>query len=317
MIFESEFSRNFFLNITAKYFGSENKAILKLKDIPQWVGFLKNISYEGSIFSNARTLLSNSSFYGFSNDFCKNSINDGWDVSIIDSVLYPCLRKNSLDINNYEDIKLIPSYIESIFYKDDGWEDSLRKSLSSKDMRNIKRIYKKVSNNFNFSWVKLTDLVERPIEFKNVIDTYNYNLLKYKEKNNYYSYPILDEISKSSLGEHVFIGMRYNLTGCLVQACLIFMDIHNKSIHYLVQGINHQLISTEFNLYVAAYCDVYNLMDEYSIVSLYMGRGLEKEKKSIGANFSRVIYNGCRLLNHAYENELEIIINKANGHFNI
>jgi len=270
--------------------------IVQLKDIPQWVGFLKSVGVKNTPLDDCSTFLSNGYFYNFSSrtPINKLDINHEAEIHFIPTLRDEC---NASILETQGFIK-IPSYIESCLEIVDSLDFQLKHSLGNKRYKDIKRLTNKGRKCYPIIFYDWQDIQGNNCLLNAFAKLHEYNSFKYNHNYNLYNYDALKKLFESHLKKNIFIGLRYDKENSrYVQGFIFLVGQKYSDIYLLAQGSNIDMIQNGNNLYVAMLYELFNFAYSRKIFSIYLGRGSELNKRKIGANKFFLLNNWIKPIN--------------------
>lgn len=177
----------------------------------------------------------------------------------------------------------VPCFVESALQLKGSVEETLREAISSKRVRELNRMGRKVANRFTMSFYRGDELKSKPEIVTTAAALHALNTEKYTSATNFYPREALQFLVDSPLGPELVIGIRTDReNGQAVQVVLCFQ--RGEELYYLAQGIDHERVLKEFDLYTASYLDLYAFAEQCNVTKIFFGRGKHPQKARLGAN---------------------------------
>ena len=295
----------------------------QLKNIPQWMGFLKQLQEENCPLSDLKTLLFGGYFYNFTSPVptmkkLEAALNTAVSLNA-DMLMLPTVRNNvGSEILRENGFHKIPFYLESIFKIEGGSvEDTLVKSVGRKQFRYMRNSMLRAKEHYHFSFHASQELLEKPELLKTAAHLHHMNASKYAHAINYYNEDSLKGILESPIGQNFYVGLRQCKTSLKpIQVCLLFIEPKFSHIYFLAQGIAVEQQKAPANLYLAIFFEIYLLAESLGIQAVQLGRGGHINKRKMGANHFFLLNNWIKTANNSTESALLKLTTKAEHFWN-
>lgn len=269
---------------------SIEKPVIELDRIVHWKAHMRMIGRVESKLSKRKALFFGGYLYNFSTppigaEEITQAIEYGRENGA-EIVVVPTVRDVD-DCGGLEDahFKRVPCFIESVVEIDGAVFDDVRARIGGKRYREMLRRDRAVSDEYEMSLYKGSELRENDELVQLVADLHNENIKKYSYPTNFYSKSVIKRLSESSLADGVIVGIRSRRSDSYpVQVFIWLFSRERSELYSLVQGIRHEDVPRKHNLYVAAKCDLYRFAESKNVKKIYCGRGNQLEKYRLGAN---------------------------------
>lgn len=291
--------------------------VLRLDRLMHWQAVKSTFNVETPNLDAAKTLVCGGYFYGFStpalqNEEIENVLSMGRHYKV-EQYLVPTVRddvENSVLIS--AGFTRIPWFVESTFDIESTVDCDLMRRLGNKDFRELKRLTTRVQKSYRWDWYKASDLACDVRLIETVANLHEQNTLKYGHTVNLYPALVIENLANSPLGEHLLIGLRFEIeTGKAVQAVICLEDTKRADLFVLVHGRDYSHDSKGQNFYNTLFYELYQLAERRMLRTIYLGRGNHKLKKKLGANRFRVLSNWVLVNDSESRRQLDSICKAA------
>ncbi len=283
-----------FLSVAESVFKNVNglhDSRCRLKDNLYWQAMLKNTPVRVPKLCEKETWIRGGYFFNFSTPVPTSEEMSLWcDPKNPTPVLIPGVTEPVTPEAEKIGFGSIPAFVETAYEIVGDLEGTLKSRLGGKDARELLRLRRRVQEEYILESLNTNQLLQQTDLFSEVVRLLLLNSEKHGAKTALYQESSLKQLLESSISDSIRIFLRRNRQGIAVQALFCYDDRTNKELFYATQGIDHEKVEPKHNLYTTAYLDLFELAEREGYKRVWLGRGKEKDKLRIGANYARNLY---------------------------
>jgi hypothetical protein len=189
----------------------------------------------------------------------------------------------------------LPAFVESTFEWEGELDDSLRAVVGSDQLRRIRRHVRRAAERYPLRFYSADEIGAQPDLIPTFAHLHGLNLKQHGLSGNFFSASVLRALLASTLRPHFAAGLRVGARdGLPVQVLLLLTDRSEAALYGLVQGIDHERVAHDVNLFVASCYALYRHAAGLGLRRVRMGRGGVEEKRRLGANRHRLLCHWIR-----------------------
>lgn len=163
------------------------------------------------------------------------------------------------------------------------WEDHVRRVCKPRGYLNLRRQMRLLEPHYRTEWMTLGELVRDRALFDRACTIYLKNARKFAHPAIHFSREVMLALADGPYARDFSVALTHGDAG-LVKLVVCFIDPGARYLAFLVQGIDHDAVPPEHNLYNHIYVSIYELMRERGLDVFDMGRGFVEQKLRLGCN---------------------------------
>ncbi|MFH0908267.1 MAG: GNAT family N-acetyltransferase [bacterium] len=201
-------------------------------------------------------------------------------------LLVPTVR----DIDDSSDLtaagfRPLPCFVESIARLGPDLDADLRARVGADRFRQIKRMVRRVERQYEFLFLRAADMEQDSGLVAEIARLHGLNISQHDFGVNFFRSEALQHVLQSPLRDRLLVGMRCDRgDGAPRQAVITLLCEETGELFALAQGIDHEHVAREMNLYITLYYRLYEYGAAHGAHVFHLGRGAQDEKRRLGAN---------------------------------
>lgn len=199
----------------------------------------------------------------------------------------------------------LPCFEMATFNAPRGIEEGLRANAGGARFRELRRMTRRAAETHSTRFVGAADLDAEPALVPEIARLHELNLVQHGFDVNFFPAAALDFLRASALRDNLLVLLRVEReTGAAVQTMICLVAEDTRELFALAQGIDHERVGREINLYAASFCELYEYGFARGVRVFHLGRGGAQNKRLIGADEFHLLNHWIRSDEAGFEAEI-------------